>query len=77
MSPGRLPRDVSGEDFRKALARIGFEFRRQRGSHMILFRHQPPTTLVVPNHRVLKPGLLRKLVEQAGLTAEEFAELLR
>ena len=73
----RLPRDVSGADFRRAVSRIGFEFRRQRGSHMVLFRKEPPTTLVVPSHDVLKPGLLRKLIDQAGLTAEAFRELLR
>lgn len=77
MSPGRLPRDVSGKDFIRAVARIGFEFRRQRGSHIVLFRPQPPTTLVVPDHNVLRVGLLRKLIEQAGLTPEEFARLLR
>ena len=77
MTPGRLPRDVSGEDFRRAVARIGFEFRRQRGSHMVLFRMQPPTTLVVPDHSILKVSLLRKLVDQAGLTTDEFLELLR
>ena len=76
MSPGKLPRNVSGKDFRKAVARIGFEFRRQRGSHMVLFRTAPSTTLVVPDHDVLKVGLLRKLIDQSGLTTEEFLELL-
>ena len=77
MSPGKLPRDVSGSDFRKAIARVGFEFKRQRGSHMVLYRASPPTTLVVPDHGVLKVGLLRKLVDQAGITVDEFLELLR
>jgi hypothetical protein len=43
---------------------------------MVLFRADPPTTLVVPDHKTLKVGLLRKLVDQAGLTTEEFLELL-
>lgn len=43
---------------------------------MVLFRPAPPTTLVVPDHDVLKVGLLRKLIEQFGLTTEEFLELL-
>jgi len=77
VSPAKLPRNISGQDFRKAVARAGFEFRRQRGSHMVLFRAAPPTTLVVPDHDVLKPGLLRKLIEQIGLTTEEFIELIR
>jgi predicted RNA binding protein YcfA (HicA-like mRNA interferase family) len=73
----KLPRDLSGMDFRKAVSRIGFEFKRQRGSHMVLFRAHPPTTLIVPDHGALKLGLLRKLVDQAGLTTDEFLSLLR
>jgi predicted RNA binding protein YcfA (HicA-like mRNA interferase family) len=56
---------------------VGFLFKRQRGSHIVLFREQPPTTLVVPDHDSLKVGLLRKLIDQAGLTVDEFLTLLR
>jgi hypothetical protein len=44
---------------------------------MVLFRAVPPTTLVVPDHPALKVGLLRKLIDQAGITSDEFLELLR
>jgi hypothetical protein len=44
---------------------------------MVLFRPNPPTTLIVPAHDVLKAGLLRKLIDQTGLTTKEFADLLR
>jgi hypothetical protein len=44
---------------------------------MVLFRAQPPTTLEVPDHKVLRVGLLRKLLEQAGLTVDELLELRR
>ena len=44
---------------------------------MVLFRAQPATTLIVPDHSELRVGLLRKLVDQAGLTVDEFIELLR
>jgi len=43
----------------------------------VLFRSNPPKTLIVPDHPVLKLGLLRKLVDQASLTTDEFLELLR
>jgi predicted RNA binding protein YcfA (HicA-like mRNA interferase family) len=62
---------------RTALIRAGFEFRRQHGSHMVLVRRNPPAMLVVPDHRALKTGLLRKLIAQTGLTTEQFLELLR
>lgn len=73
----RLPRDVSGEQARKAFERAGWMFDRQTGSHMIL--HNPQrhgVTLAIPRHRELKPGLLRALIRDAGLTVEQFIELL-
>ena len=76
MSPGKLPRDLSGQDFARAVAAVGFVLKRQRGSHMVLFRTDPQTTLVVPDHKTLKVGLLRKLVDQAGFTTDEFLKLL-
>jgi len=30
----------------------------------------------VPNHKIVKPGLLRKLIRDANLTVDEFVELL-
>lgn len=36
--------------------------------------HMP---LTIPNHITLKPGLLRKLIRQAGLSVEGFNELLK
>ena len=75
MTPGKLPRDISGQEFRKAVARIGFTLSRQKGSHMVLFRADTSTTLVVPDHKVLRIGLLRKLIDQAGLNTDEFIEL--
>jgi predicted RNA binding protein YcfA (HicA-like mRNA interferase family) len=77
VTPEKLPRDLSGRDFRKALERVGFVFKRQRGSHMILHREQPSATLVVPDHPALKVGLVRKLLDQAGLTSQQFLDLLR
>ena len=72
----RIPRDLSGDDVRKALARIGFELSRQKGSHMMLRRGDPATMVVVPAHKVVKPGTLRKIISQAGLTVEEFVDLV-
>jgi predicted RNA binding protein YcfA (HicA-like mRNA interferase family) len=73
----RLPRDVSGQQCVRALGRAGFAVTRQTGSHIIMWRDKPPTVLPVPNHRTLKPGMLRHIIREAGLTVEEFVELLR
>ena len=72
----KLPTDLSGQDLRKALERIGFYCSRQRGSHMILRRDEPPTRVVVPAHKRLRPGTLRQILKDAGLTIEQLIELL-
>jgi predicted RNA binding protein YcfA (HicA-like mRNA interferase family) len=48
---------------------------RTRGSHVIL-EHPERRVLVIPRHGTLKAGLLLARVKDAGLTTEEFADLL-
>jgi predicted RNA binding protein YcfA (HicA-like mRNA interferase family) len=68
---------ISGQDAIKAFARIGYQFSHQTGSHIILRRSEPPHRhLSVPDHKELSKGLLRGLIRDAGLTVEEFANLL-
>ncbi len=71
----RLP-VIAGRDLLRALQQAGFQLDRQKGSHMILFRADPPTTLSVPDHRELDRGTLRALLRQAGVTPEELTRLL-
>ena len=33
-------------------------------------------TVVVPQHKPIKPGTLKGMIEQAGMTVEEFVALL-
>ena len=73
----KLPTDLSGRTVRAALERAGFVFARQRGSHMILRRGDPPAWVVVPDHRRVKLGTLRGIIADAGITVEEFIALLR
>ncbi|MFN0158153.1 MAG: type II toxin-antitoxin system HicA family toxin [Bacteroidota bacterium] len=70
-----LPR-VSGRDCVKALAKAGFVFKRQEGSHMILRRSNPFAQLLVPDHKELDRGTLRAIIRQSGLSVEEFVKLL-
>lgn len=67
---------VSGRDMVRALEKIGFVFDRQKGSHMIVYRAEPPATLSIPDHRELDRGTLRALLRQAGIPPEQFAKLL-
>jgi predicted RNA binding protein YcfA (HicA-like mRNA interferase family) len=70
----KIPRDVNGSEAVRALRRAGFAVLRQTGSHLIL--RNESRTVVVPQHKPIKPGTLKGLIEQAGLTVEQFAELL-
>jgi len=66
---------VSGKDVIKALGKMGYEFARQRGSHVRL-RHanRPPAT--VPAKGELSIKTVHSIIKQAGLTIEEFLRLL-
>lgn len=70
----KLPRDVNGPEAVRALHRLGFASRRQTGSHAILRKDN--RTIVVPMHKPIKPGTLRGLIDQAGVTVEEFCAAL-
>lgn len=70
----KLPRDVNGEQAVRALVRLGFDDVRQTGSHRIM--RKDGRNVVVPMHRPIKPGMLKGLIEQAGVMMEAFvAEL--
>lgn len=71
----RLPR-TSGRDCVKALGKVGFYLKRQQGSHLILRRDNPFAQVVVPNHKELDRGTLRAIIRQAGLSVNEFVQLL-
>lgn len=73
----RLPR-VSGREVVVALAQCGYERDRQKGSHIVLRQAAyPHRRLVVPDHNEVAKGTLRTIIKQAGLTVEEFNDLLR
>lgn len=70
----RLP-VCSGQDAIRAFQRMGYQVNHQTGSHIIL-RHPQMRRLTVPNHQELAKGTLRALIREAGLTKEEFFQLL-
>lgn len=70
-----LPR-LSGREVVSALARLGYEKDRQKGSHIVLRQSAyPHRRLVVPDHKEIAKGTLRAIIKQAGLTVEEFNAL--
>ena len=68
---------VSGREVVNALGGIGYVLDRQRGSHMILRQQAPPhRRLTVPDHKEVAKGTSRAIIRQAGLSVEEFRDLL-
>lgn len=69
---------VSGKDVIKALNRAGFYIHHQKDSHVTLRKKEDvKVRVVVSLHRVIKRGTLRSIIKDAGLSVEEFIELLR
>ncbi len=64
---------ISGKDCVKILCnKFGFKIIRQRGSHIVLRRDKTGT--VVPNHKELKTGTLKGILELAKIKEEEFVK---
>jgi predicted RNA binding protein YcfA (HicA-like mRNA interferase family) len=57
---------------------LGFILDRQRGSHAVFYRASDRKRVVIPMHsgRDLKPGTLRGIIGDLGITPEEFINLL-
>jgi predicted RNA binding protein YcfA (HicA-like mRNA interferase family) len=73
---GVLPR-ISGREVVKTLRGVGYEFDRQRGSHIVLRQTaEPHRRVVVHDHDEVAKGTLRAIIRQVGLTVDEFRGLL-
>ena len=77
MSPELLV--VSGKEAIKVFQKIGYIVVREKSSHIRLrdkfnSLHKP---LTVPNHKEIKPGLLKKPLRDTNLTTEDFTKLLK
>ena len=70
----RLPTLTSAKVIR-AFERAGFIFIRQRGSHRMYVRGEKG--VIIPFHnKDLRKGTLKHIIQQSGLTIEEFIGLL-
>ena len=73
----RLP-VVKARQVIRALEQVGFEIDHQTGSHVVLWRASDDSRVVVPWHsRDLGRGLTLRIIKSAGLTRDEFTELLK
>lgn len=68
---------VTARQVMKVLERLGFQLIRQSGSHAT-YRHPDGRWTIISVHggKTIPGGTLRKIIRDAGLTVEEFSELL-
>ncbi len=69
---------LKAREIAKALKKLGFELKRQEGSHMF-FEHPDGRTTVVPNHpgEDIDRGLLIKIIKHdLQISREEFVKNL-
>nr|NNM89844.1 type II toxin-antitoxin system HicA family toxin [Bacilli bacterium] len=70
--------NVSGKDALKTFLLAGWTVKRIHGSHHIV--HKPghdPFPIPVHGNKDLKPGTLRSMLKSAGMTVDEFTNLLK
>lgn len=68
--------NISGKETLKAFQRAGWQLVGQVGSHAVLTRLGMRVNLSVPQHKELSTGTLRALIRAAGMTVDEFLDLL-
>ncbi len=73
----KLPQ-ISGERLGRVLLKLGFVLLSQRGSHMKFVRNinLSKEIMIVPNHKILKKGMLGNLLKQLKLSVEGLRELV-
>jgi predicted RNA binding protein YcfA (HicA-like mRNA interferase family) len=71
----KLPR-ISGRECVKAFEKLGFYFKRQEGSHIILRKNNPFAQIVIPDHKELDRGTLRAIIRHANVSTEDFINTL-
>jgi predicted RNA binding protein YcfA (HicA-like mRNA interferase family) len=72
----KLP-SVTGKELIAALAKVGFQVMRVKGSHHFV-HHQDGRATVVPVHagETIGPGLLNRILRDCELSREKLTDLL-
>ena len=73
---GRLLRGIKGYEAVRAFKRAGGEVRKGKGSHVNIKMRPNGQLITIPVTGEIKVGLLKAAIRKAGLTEEEFINLL-
>ena len=77
MSP-KLPA-VKAREVVRVATKLGFVLDHQKGSHAVYYREKDKARVVIPMHadKNLRPKILAGILDDMGVTPEEFQRLLR
>ena len=73
----KFPKDIPKEKVIKILNRLGFEIVRE-ANHIAMIKENidgSRTPLTMPNHKKIRGSTLRTIINQAGITREEFLDV--
>ena len=67
-------RILSGKEVCSILAQHGFQEVRRRGSHVVMQKKLPQTTITVPvpDHKEIRIGTLQSIIRQSSIPKTEF-----
>jgi predicted RNA binding protein YcfA (HicA-like mRNA interferase family) len=73
----RLPR-ITARQAEKVIRELGFELRRQSGSHKIFWNDDIGKRITLPchGHKIIHPKIVRDIIRDSGVSSEEFFDLL-
>ena len=69
---------VKARDVVGVATKLGFSFDHQKGSHAVYYREEDKARVVIPMHagKDLRPKTLAGILDDMGVTPEEFRRLL-
>jgi len=68
--------NISGSEAAKAFSKAGWQPIGQVGSQLVMVKPGVRANLSIPQHKELSKGTLRALIRNAGLSVDEFLNLL-
>ena len=73
--PNKLPA-IKSKKILKILFKLGFQVRRKKGSHVILYKGRKMVVVPVHKSRDIRRGTLANIIKCIGLTKAKFLEKL-
>lgn len=73
----KIPR-ISGKEMARVLVHLGFQLKNQKGSHMKFIKKHSygKEVVIVPNHKMLRPGTLANILGKLNLNIEKLKDLV-